>query len=242
MSPASRSPIPTWLRRGLAATLGLVALLGSAAAWLALTSPPIRAVPLPGALVALDSEAGQRLLRGSDRADHDVLRSAFQAQARRSWCGVASSAIVLTALGLPTDQQGVFTPRARSVRSPWSTSLTGMTLDQLAGLLGAHGVEVRAQHAGDSSLEAFRAEARANLAAPGDHLVINYHRAPLGQLGSGHISPLSAYHADSDRFLVLDVAAHRYPPAWVEASQLWEAMATTDSASGRTRGWVSVGR
>lgn len=155
---------------------------------------------------------------------------------------MASSAIVLTALGRPTDQRGVFNAEARTIQGLWRTSLTGMTLAQLAKLLRAHGVEAEASHAGDSSLEVFRAAARDNLADPADHLLINYHRAPLDQRGAGHISPISAYHGASDRFLVLDVAAHRYPPVWVEAEQLWSAMHTLDDASGRTRGWVEVGR
>ncbi|HVQ02925.1 MAG TPA: phytochelatin synthase family protein, partial [Burkholderiaceae bacterium] len=44
----------------------------------------------------------------------------------------------------------------------------------------------------------------------------------------------------SDRFLVLDVAAHRYPPVWVRSADLWAAVHTVDPASGRTRGFVIV--
>jgi hypothetical protein len=44
---------------------------------------------------------------------------------------------------------------------------------------------------------------------------VNYQRGALGQKESGHISPLAAYNAASDRFLILDVAAYKYPPVWV---------------------------
>jgi hypothetical protein len=43
-------------------------------------------------------------------------------------------------------------------------------------------------------------------------------------------------------FLILDVSRNKYPPVWVKAEQLWQAMATTDAESGKTRGLVLVSR
>ena len=47
---------------------------------------------------------------------------------------------------------------------------------------------------------------------------MNYLRKAIGQERGGHISPLAAYDAKSDRFLILDVARYKYPPVWVKAS------------------------
>ena len=71
-------------------------------------------------------------------------------------------------------------------------------------------------------------------------MLVNYQRAVLGQGETGHISPIAAYNAQADRFLVLDVAAYKYPPVWVTTQDLWNAMNTIDPASGRSRGFVVV--
>jgi Phytochelatin synthase len=41
--------------------------------------------------------------------------------------------------------------------------------------------------------------------------VIRQNRA-IGQEQGGHISPLAAYDAETDRFLILDVSRYKYPP------------------------------
>ena len=63
----------------------------------------------------------------------------------------------------------------------------------------------------------------------------------MGQQTGGHISPLAAYDAEQDRFLILDVARYKYPPVWVTAEDLFNAMNTTDSDNeNRTRGYVLI--
>jgi hypothetical protein len=65
----------------------------------------------------------------------------------------------------------------------------------------------------------------------------------IGQEKFGHISPLAAYDADSDRFLILDVSRYKYPPVWVETSALFAAMNTIDKDNdSKSRGFVIVGR
>ena len=83
---------------------------------------------------------------------------------------------------------------------------------------------------------------RANISQPGDRLVANYLRPTLGQAGGGHIAPLAAFHAPSDRVLILDVARYRYPSVWVPVADLWAAIRTLDSTSGRSRGLVTIQR
>jgi hypothetical protein len=117
-----------------------------------------------------------------------------------------------------------------------------MTLEQLGALLQAHGATVTVYYASDTSLDAFRAIAQQNPSTAGDFMLVNYERAALGQAKTGHISPIAAYNAKTDRLLVLDVASYKYPPVWVSSEALWKAMNTVDSASGRSRGFAIVRR
>ncbi|MGB7097656.1 MAG: phytochelatin synthase family protein, partial [Xanthobacteraceae bacterium] len=96
-------------------------------------------------------------------------------------------------------------------------------------------------HAEDGGLDAFRASARDYLATKDHFVIVNYLRKAIRQERGGHISPLAAYDAKSDRFLILDVARYKYPPVWVTAADLFAAMDTTDSANNnKTRGYVLV--
>jgi hypothetical protein len=119
----------------------------------------------------------------------------------------------------------------------------GTTLDQLGGLLALHPLTVEVHHAADGGLDTFRAAAREYLATRGHFVIVNYLRKALGQQTGGHISPLAAYDGKEDRFLILDVARYKYPPVWVKASDLFDAMNTTDSANdNKTRGYVLVAK
>ncbi len=155
---------------------------------------------------------------------------------------MASSVIAINTLGGEANQEMFFDGLSANTRGGWATFYTGMTLDQLGALLDAHALSVSVTHTAETTLEGFRAAARKNLATPDDLMLINYSRATLDQGSSGHISPLAAYDDTSDRFLVLDVSAYKYPPVWVEAASLFDAMNTLDSASDLTRGFVVLRR
>lgn len=117
-----------------------------------------------------------------------------------------------------------------------------MTLDQLSQLLGSYPVDVKVYHSTDSSLEEFRQLVVKNLQQPGNYVLVNYLRRTIGQERGGHISPLAAYNQQSNRFLILDVSRYKYPPIWVKAVDLWQAMNTKDPVSQKTRGFVLVSR
>jgi hypothetical protein len=229
------------LKRAVTLTgLALAAAAGGLVWQLAFSVPSTEALPLPDRLVSATTPEGQRLLAESTGlADHPPLMAGFESQRRPAFCGVASSVAVLNALR-PAG------PRLTQARffSEWTTELQvtfkGMTLQELAALLSQHGADAVAVFAQDTTIEAFRSAAAANLGRPGDYVLVNYERGTLGQREGGHISPLAAYNAASDRLLVLDVAAHRYPPTWVTVADLWTSMNTRDSVSGRTRGFVLV--
>jgi hypothetical protein len=207
-------------------------------------------MPLPATLIALDSPEGQRLFgEAEDRADYWTLTEQFVTQRSGNFCGVASGVMVLNALQVaaPVDegigasfytQDNFFNECARRVLSP--TLMPGMTLDQLADLLQCHPAVAQAVHAGDTTLAEFRTLAAKNVATPGDYLIVNYDRAGVGQAKMGHISPLAAYDAKADKFLLLDVARYKYPPVWADAAALFDAMRTDDFVAGKTRGFVVV--
>jgi len=116
----------------------------------------------------------------------------------------------------------------------------GMSLTDLSGLLKAHGLKVAHYHADQFDETQFRAAAARNLASDGDYLLVNYQREVLGQGRVGHISPLAAYDQDTDSVLIMDTAAHKYPPTWVPVSLLVAAMKTEDPSSGKMRGYVEI--
>ena len=116
----------------------------------------------------------------------------------------------------------------------------GVTLDTYGQFLSFFPVQATITHAADTTLDAFRTSAIATLETPHEFLVVNYYRPDVGQAGGGHFSPVAAYDAVTDRFLILDVTRGKYPPAWVPASRLFTAMQAVDSDSGLSRGFVVI--
>lgn len=246
--PSAPAPDHQPLGRSVAWGLGvgLLALLPLSAAALGQSGKPI---PLPA------PEGQTLLLQSANRADYGPLAEQFLTQANLAYCGVASMVMVLNSLAVPAPlaagygsyrfwtQQNVFDlARTRSVASPEQVARQGMTLQELRALLASHGLEARAIHGDRLSQSQFRLLLRRNLSTAADRLLVNYDRQALGQSGGGHISPVAAYHADTDRVLILDVARYRYPSVWVPLADLWQAIRTIDSSSGRSRGLVIVAR
>ena len=213
-------------------------------------------LPLPRNLITFSSTQGEQLLLTSKaRQDYWPLSIQFVTQNNQAYCGVASMVMVLNALAIPAPVAPAYSPyhvftqenffnneQTRKVLAPEVVSQKGMTLDQLGQFLGSYSVKVKVYHAGQISLEEFRRLAVENLKQSDSFVVVNYLRKAIGQEKGGHISPLAAYNEQTDRFLILDVSRYKYPPVWVKAADLWQAMATMDSESGKTRGFVLVSR
>ena len=211
-------------------------------------------LPLAPDLIAFNSPLGEELLLESQaKDDYWNLTIQFVTQVNQAYCGVASMVMVLNSLGIPAPEAPqyapyrVFTqenffdaPAVRQVLAPETVARQGMTLDELGQLLSGHAVNAQVYHSGDVSLAEFRRLIAENLDQPGNFVIVNYLRSALGQERGGHISPIAAYNAESDRFLILDVARYKYPPVWVDAEDLWQATATMDTSSGKTRGFVLV--
>jgi hypothetical protein len=209
---------------------------------------------LPENLVNLNSDKGAELLKESEALEaYWPLSIQFVTQRNQAFCGVASIVMVLNALNVPAPaapefepyktftQDNVFNLKTDTVITKDVLARQGMTLDQIGQFLSTYPVKAEVHHAADSTLESFRSAASEYLAADNRHVIVNYLRRAIGQEKGGHISPLAAYDADSDRFLILDVSRYKYPPVWVSAKELFAAMNTTDSDNAdRTRGFVLV--
>ena len=213
-------------------------------------------LPMPAGVIAFDTPEGEALLIGAEaRNDYFPLSIYFTTQVNPAYCGPATIAMVLNALDVPRppsdmtlglglfDQENIFTPATEAVKPASAIMRAGMTLDDFGGVLAAHNLHVDIHRAADSSLDEFRRTAIATLADSDHFILVNYLRKAIGQQEGGHISPLGAYDADTDRFLILDVSRYKYPPAWVTASALFDAMNTPDSDNNnKTRGYVVVSK
>jgi hypothetical protein len=211
-------------------------------------------LPVPDNLVDFRSEVGERLLLESDALEaYFPLSVNFVTQRTQAHCGVASIVMVLNALQVPAPPSPEYEPyrtftednlldeRIEAVLPREVLDKQGMTLDEIGALLALHPVEAEVHHASDSSMGEFRAVAQNYLSQEDHFVIVNYLREALGQEKGGHISPLGAYDAETDRFLILDVSRYKYPPVWVTAPELFAALNTTDAANqNRTRGFVLV--
>lgn len=232
------------MKQATALAAALVLATASAISWYAFSAPLAEDLPLGGDLIAGSSTEGRQLLAESPhKTDHAQLEPFLLPQRRRAFCGPATSAAVINAARHPSNQVtqfSLFDTAAPNTKSELAVSLSGLTLEELAQLLRAHGLVVRTVHAEHSDVAAFRAAAQAALSEPLTFVVVNYDRRALNQSGAGHISPVGAYSTATDRLLVMDVATYKYPYTWVPVHQLWAAMNTVDRDSGRTRGYLLV--
>ena len=196
------------------------------------------------------------LLAEAEKQDFMPLISRFVSEYQATFCGIASSVMALNALAIKPpvspqwypysywDQDNIFSEQVLKAVKPVSgINADGITLEQLQTLLNLSGAKAEKMFASDTGVDAFRKAAREAIADPNSILIANFGRAEFGQAGiagGGHISPVAAYNAKTDRFLVLDVARYKFLPSWVTADRFYAAMNTPDSSSGKTRGYVIV--
>lgn len=115
----------------------------------------------------------------------------------------------------------------------------GYQLRQFDELLRAHDLVTQLAIVNETrSLQEIRTELMENLQRRGDYVVVNYKRDDVGQRGGGHISPLAAYDAESDSFLVLDVNPASANWIWMPTEALVRGMRTFDTVE--NRGYILV--
>ncbi|WP_172636068.1 phytochelatin synthase family protein [Synechococcus sp. PCC 6312] len=226
-------------------------MLGLGRSWLG-TPAWGQTLTLEAGLTSLTSRTGESLLETSQaKADVLPLMSHFVTQINPAYCGVASSVMVLNALGVTTantpawqrgylNQDTIFTPQTNAVIDRHLIAHQGLTLSQLAEFLQTYPVTVERYYGSDLGLAEFRQILGISLGKANQYILVNYLRSSIGQETGGHISPLAAYHAEQDQVLILDVARYKYPPIWVSVQALWQAMGTIDPVSGKSRGFLVI--
>ena len=209
-------------------------------------------LPLPDTLTSLTSPEGQTLLMNSEAlADYIPLMAQFTTQQNQAFCGIATTAMVLNAMPIEAPlaaewernyftQDNLFNEQTEAIIPRSVIERQGLTLAELAGIFESYPVQVETYYGSDVSLDDFRQRIATNLAESNNFVVINYLRRAIAQESGGHISPIAAYDADTDQFLILDVSRYKYPPVWVSAEALWAATNTVDSVSGKTRGFLLI--
>ncbi|PWV95625.1 phytochelatin synthase [Hoeflea marina] len=206
-------------------------------------------------LIYLPDAGGMELFKGAELdAPYFSLASYLDSEHILTFCGPATIAAVMNSLGgdRPVaqrlypwpffNQENIFSAENEKVKSYPMVEHEGLVLSQLAQFFTNLGVSAEFRHADEFDEAGLRDTVKKVLADPAKRLVINYSRKPIGQKGDGHISPVAAYDADTDRVLVLDVAKYKYPPVWMTIADLYKAMATTDTGSNKLRGLVVVTR
>jgi hypothetical protein len=115
----------------------------------------------------------------------------------------------------------------------------GYQVRQLDEMLSANGLTTRLNIVDDNRAEdAIRTELIENLKHRGDYVIVNYQRKAVGQKGGGHISPLGAYDAQSDSFLILDVNPASAGWVWMATATLIKGMRTFDTVE--NRGYILI--
>ena len=205
------------------------------------SSPTVNILALPVGQVSLNSEEGQKRLSESRSysADYLAYKDYFEPQEHVTFCGVASSVSVINALSSENNLNQI-SYFIEGVKSALTVKFSGMTLAQLHKHFRLHNIMISEKDAPTVAINSFRQFAKDNFSDASDFVVVNYDRKLLDQVGGGHISPVVAYHKLSDSMLVMDVAAHKYPPTWIKTGDLVNAMNTIDSSTGINRGYLVV--
>jgi hypothetical protein len=199
-------------------------------------------------------ESAQLFQEAETKTPFWILSRYFVSEQLDTFCGIASSVMVLNALDIPAppspfiypykkfDQNNIFNEVVLKVKPGDKIGADGLTLQELSALLKTFRVNVVTHHADAVTADQFRQLAVEALKSTRRYMLVNFSRTALGQIGNGHISPLAAYHEKTDRFLIMDVARYKYPPAWVRTQDLWNAMHTEDPSAKQKRGFVIVSR
>lgn len=189
------------------------------------------------------------------------LSSCFNTQAEPTFCGLSTLAIILNALRI--DPQRIW----RTVWRWYSEELleccrpledvkkTGIILEEFLCLASCNGAVPNLVRPNDTKeqFEAFvqtlervctggRTVKDENFDEenPEEFMALAYSRKTLGQTGDGHFSPIAAMDTETNSVLLFDTARFKYPPYWVPIELLFQSMLPVDSATGKSRGYVTL--
>lgn len=202
--------------------------------------------------ISWDSPEGiSRLQSSGAKANFWKLARFYESQIRSTYCSIASSVIVLNTLSVEAPksmflgkyrmftQEEFFSETVCAVIDQSEVLERGISLEELEAVLKVFPLEVWKYEAQNLSYEEIRYLLVSALKNSNQCVLALYQRRELNQEGGGHWSPIAAYDAESDSFLIMDVAKFKYPPVWVNASELINAMQTTNIYD-QSRGFIIV--
>ena len=214
----------------------------------------------PTAIRLFDS---REFIQQAAAPDYWALMPYYVGQPNDASCSLASITMVINAMRahqkLRADQP--LATHAEVIQylkpHPWVDKVRdhgdGLTLDELQELtqrvtdafqLGEVQVRViRLPEDDGEALSQLRALLTANETSDRDFLIANFLQSiltgdPEGAVG--HMAPIGAYDARSQRVLIMDPDRTWYEPYWSPDTALLKALNTTDSLSGRRRGLIRV--
>ena len=195
----------------------------------------------------------QAYLKKAAAPDFWALMPYYTAQQSGSACSIASVTMLLNALrvGAPltTDDELVTQPGLikKTGDAAWANS--GVVLDELGdkvrASLKAYGLEkysAKVIHVNAAlTKKKFVEMLVANERSRSDVILINYIQGSLTDDSPiGHIAPIGAYDAKTDRVLVLDPDREWYEPYWSKSADVLAGMQTEDKLVKKNRGLVWV--
>jgi hypothetical protein len=173
----------------------------------------------------------------------------YESQIRGTYCGVATAVVALNALSIEAPpsqflgkfrlftQEEFFNGKIGEAVNEKEVKSKGLTISDMAKLMKTQPLIVNAFESVNLSNNEIRDLIIGALTKPNQLVITLYQRKEIKQEGSGHWSPIAAYDADSDSFLVMDVARYKYPPAWINADTLIASMRIPDD-EGFHRGFI----
>lgn len=197
-----------------------------------------------------DSPEGLSRLQRSDAKENFWKLSRFyESQIRTTYCSVATAVMALNSLSIEAPQaaflgkyrivtqEEFFSDSVSNVIDQKTVLERGMSLEELAAVLNTFPLNILKFKAQELAYEEIHRSLVSALRNPNQCVLALYQRRELNQEGGGHWSPIAAYDTQSDSFLIMDVARFKYPPIWVEASNLIHSMKTAN-IHGHSRGFI----
>ncbi|ETN83044.1 glutathione gamma-glutamylcysteinyltransferase domain protein [Necator americanus] len=213
---------------------------------------------LPSTCVDFSSEEGKRLFKESllegNANIYFKLAAQFRTQDEPAYCGLSTlgnDGIERLGGGSRSNLEGTVEILSRnnarllcSIRTREKVVFfrTGINLPQFTCLASCNrlNADVRYGKEGEDFLRMLREDVIASVRNDAEVIVASYDRSQLEQTGTGHFSPLAAFHSGTDKVLIMDVARFKYPPHWVTLTQLQQAMCSLDPSTKKTRGYVKL--
>jgi hypothetical protein len=211
--------------------------------------------PLPPPAIEFSSQEGIEIFTQSLISGYSTsffkLSEQLTTQDEPTFCGLASLVTVLNACEIDPGRKwkGVWRYYSQELLDCCikleEIKQIGVNFAQLVCLAKCNGLDVIDKHPDDviNTENEFRQVVKKITSSPSSDnlfLIVSYSRGILGQTGTGHFSPIGAYHPERDLVLILDVARFKYKPHWVPLAILYQAMNTVDESVIKKRGWMEL--